>query len=98
MPEIDSTQSESDSQTGTKIRDLLYGENAWQQPSALYSTHDDPLAIHNFKVLVGEPGYNTLGDLDRLLQTMTHIAAAFKGSPSRSSTETLAAPLSMAVP
>ena len=30
-----------------------------------------------FEVLVGDPGYNTYSDLDRLLQTMTHIAAAW---------------------
>jgi len=58
-----------------------YGENAWQTPAFLFKTKTaDPLALahSNFKRLSGEPlSYNNLADLDRLLQTMTHIAAGF---------------------
>ena len=56
-----------------------YGENAWQTPARL--VHDettDPLAISRFELLEGSaPSYNNLAELDRQLQTITHIAAAF---------------------
>ncbi|MDO8639600.1 MAG: hypothetical protein Q7R53_01620 [bacterium] len=56
-----------------------YGENAWQTPAALYTADStDPLALEHFRLLAGTlPSYNNLCDLDRLLQTMTHIAAVF---------------------
>ena len=54
-----------------------YGENAWQSPAGLYTMcSSDPLALDNFKVVAGaDPSYNNYVDLDRLLQTATHIAA-----------------------
>ena len=59
--------------------DCAYGENAWQAPARL--THDetaDPLAIGRFELLEGSaPSYNNLVELDRQLQTITHVAAAF---------------------
>src|SRR5512133_3305217 len=79
MPETFSPDG-FDKLTGTPVRTLLYGENAWQSPAVHFRdihADDDPLALDRFEVLVGEPGFNTLGDLDRLLQTMTHIAAAW---------------------
>ncbi len=56
-----------------------YGENGYQTPAALYSGgSDDPLALDRFQVIQGTaPSYNNLCDLDRLLQTATHIAAGF---------------------
>jgi phosphoribosylaminoimidazolecarboxamide formyltransferase/IMP cyclohydrolase len=56
-----------------------YGENGYQTPAALYSSGtDDPLALDRFEVIQGTaPSYNNLCDLDRLLQTATHIAAGF---------------------
>ncbi len=56
-----------------------YGENGYQVPAALYSAStDDALALDKFQVVAGtDPSYNNLCDLDRLLQTATHIAAAF---------------------
>jgi phosphoribosylaminoimidazolecarboxamide formyltransferase/IMP cyclohydrolase len=56
------------------------GENGPQSPAALYGRGtDDPLALHKFKVIEGsEPSYNNWCDVDRLLQTMTHISAAWK--------------------
>ncbi|MDI6778085.1 MAG: hypothetical protein QMD77_02740 [Patescibacteria group bacterium] len=64
---------------GQQISETLYGENAWQVPGRLYSTEDnDPLALDKFQVLTEmAPSYNNLCDLDRLLQTITHLAAAF---------------------
>ncbi|MCA9401563.1 MAG: hypothetical protein KC713_08040, partial [Candidatus Omnitrophica bacterium] len=64
---------------GKHILTCKYGENAWQTPANLYAyaTKDDPLAIHNFKSVGGtDPSFNNLLDLDRALQTITHIAAA----------------------
>lgn len=64
---------------GRKIADCAYGENAWQTPAASYSTNsDDPLALEKFQLVEGSaPSYNNYRDIDRLLQTITHIAAAF---------------------
>jgi len=57
-----------------------YGENAWQTPAGLFGTDsEDPLALDKFKIVAGtDPSYNNLCDIDRLLQTITHIAAAFQ--------------------
>lgn len=56
-----------------------YGENGYQTPAALYSSDTgDALALDRFEVVQGAaPSYNNLCDLDRLLQTSTHIAAGF---------------------
>jgi len=64
---------------GRKVQDLRYGENAWQTPAMLYSTGtDDPLAIDKFRQLAGAPpSFVNITDIDRMLQTVTHIAAAF---------------------
>lgn len=63
------------------LRPLLYGENKAQTPAAHYvfdTFVQDPLALHNFNLLVGEPSYNNVADIDRMLQTITHIAAGFE--------------------
>ena len=59
-----------------------YGENGYQTPAALYSSEtDDILALDRFEVVQGAaPSYNNLCDLDRLLQTSTHIAAGFESN------------------
>lgn len=64
---------------GEQVLSCKYGENGWQTPAALYSTpSDDPLSLDKFTVRAGTaPSYNNLCDVDRLLQTITHIAAAF---------------------
>lgn len=64
---------------GQRVLACKYGENAWQMPSALYSTgSDDKLGLDKFRILEGTaPSRTTLTDLDRLLQVITHIAAAF---------------------
>jgi len=64
---------------GHKTRTCRYGENAWQTPAALLSIESsDPLSLDKFQSIAGiEPSYNNLVDLDRLLQTITHIAAVF---------------------
>lgn len=65
---------------GNKFLECLYGENAWQTPAALFSREiKDSLALDNFKVITGTaPSYNNLCDLDRLLQTITHVAAVYE--------------------
>ncbi len=62
-----------------EVLGLKYGENAWQVPAGLFKNEiEDELAISNFKLVAGTaPSYNNLADVDRLLQTMTHIAAGF---------------------
>lgn len=64
---------------GERVASCKYGENAWQTPAALYSTGArDQLALDRFKLVAGTaPSYNNLVDLDRLLQTVTHLAATF---------------------
>ena len=66
---------------GTQVASCKYGENAYQTPAGLYENlgEDDPLALSKFKLLEGTPpSYNNWCDVDRLLQTMTHIAAGFE--------------------
>jgi len=69
-----------DGYLGQKVADCQYGENAYQAPAALYENcPDDPLGLAKFQMLSGLPlSYNNYCDLDRLLQTMTHIATTFK--------------------
>lgn len=64
--------------SGERIATCKYGENAQQAPAYLYSNGtDDPLALDKFVVVEGTPpSYNNWADLDRLLQTATHIAQA----------------------
>ncbi|MCK9361175.1 hypothetical protein M0Q28_03000 [Patescibacteria group bacterium] len=68
---------------GTKSLACKYGENAYQTPAGLHKVHDDdPLALHRFQVVAGQPpSYNNLCDLERLLQTITHMAATGMTGP-----------------
>ncbi|MBI4133493.1 hypothetical protein HY478_02670, partial [Candidatus Uhrbacteria bacterium] len=68
---------------GTRAAECLYGENGWQTPAALYSTRiEDPLSLDKFRLVEGAPlSYNNFGDIDRLLQTLTHIAAGLEVNP-----------------
>jgi phosphoribosylaminoimidazolecarboxamide formyltransferase/IMP cyclohydrolase len=69
-----------DGLVGEQILEAKYGENGWQTPAGLFkSGHADILSLNNFKVLAGTaPSYNNLADVDRLLQTIIHIAAGFE--------------------
>ncbi len=64
-----------------------YGENRWQTPAELYRTSTDPLGIPSFLLVAGSPpSYNNFCDIDRLLQTMTHIVAGLEtniGAPNK---------------
>lgn len=76
------SQGKYDGMVGERVRTCAYGENAWQSNAALYSTGGgDPLALDRFELVAGSPpSYNNLCDVDRLLQTITHIAAAFQAN------------------
>ncbi|MDA0178944.1 hypothetical protein OJ997_01460 [Solirubrobacter phytolaccae] len=58
-----------------------YGENAAQAPASLNASESaDPLALANFVQVEGAaPSFNNLVDVDRQLQTITHMAAALDG-------------------
>lgn len=64
---------------GKEVAPAKYGENAYQAPAALYTLEsEDSLALDRFEVVEGTPpSYNNWCDIDRLLQTATHIAAAY---------------------
>ncbi len=66
---------------GERKVECAYGENAYQKPASLYENlniKDDKLAIHNWQLVAGSPmSYNNICDVDRMLQTMTHIGAGF---------------------
>lgn len=73
------SQGALDGQVGFQTLSCLYGENAWQTPAGLFEAdNDDPLAVSKFQLVSGTPpSYNNICDVERLLQTSTHIAAAF---------------------
>ncbi|NTW22988.1 hypothetical protein HGA34_05650 [Candidatus Falkowbacteria bacterium] len=63
---------------GEKVIACRYGENAYQTPAVMYGCRtDDPLALQKFEVVLGDPGFNNWVDVDRLLATITRIAATF---------------------
>ncbi|HEX5455940.1 MAG TPA: hypothetical protein VFW77_01100 [Candidatus Saccharimonadales bacterium] len=65
---------------GERVAAPDYGENPWQKNAALYIERDnaDLLSLGKFKLIEGiELSYNNYTDVDRLLQTITHAAAAF---------------------
>lgn len=59
-----------------------YGENPWQTPAGLYAdnrVNSDPLGLDQFQHVKGiEKSFINITDVDRLLQTVTHIAAVFE--------------------
>lgn len=59
-----------------------YGENPWQSPAAFYADNRvaaDLLGLDQFEHVQGmERSFVNMTDIDRLLQTVTHIAAGFK--------------------
>lgn len=63
-----------------EVMKCLYGENRWQGSAALYAVpNDDHLAHDKFTLVEGtDRSYINFTDIDRLLQSATHIAAGFK--------------------
>jgi len=68
-----------DGLVGKQVLECKYGENGWQTPAGLFSTFgDDPLGLDKLEVVAGTaPSYNNWCDVERLLQTTTHIAGVF---------------------
>jgi phosphoribosylaminoimidazolecarboxamide formyltransferase/IMP cyclohydrolase len=62
-----------------RVASAKYGENPWQGNAYLYGHNtNDSLGLIHFKIEQGtEPSYNNYADIDRLLQTITHIAAGY---------------------
>lgn len=73
------SQGAIDGLVGKRVTICKYGENAWQTPAGLYSTGSKyPLALSKFELVQGmPPSYINLTDVDRMLQTMMHVVAAF---------------------
>ena len=73
------SQGNIDGVVAHEVLGLKYGENGWQVPAGLFKNEiTDELSLANFKLAAGAtPSYNNFADVDRLLQTMTHIAAGF---------------------
>ncbi len=77
-----------DGMIGRKVADCAYGENKYQKPAAVYTTDTgDPLSIPDaFKLVQGmSPSFNNYVDMDRLLQTLTHITTTFMTNRGRDS-------------
>lgn len=74
-------QGQFDGMMGELVLPAKYGENASQSPAGLFSTGvaSDPFALDQFHVQVGMlPSYNNLCDLDRQLQTLSHMTKGFR--------------------
>ena len=56
-----------------------YGENAWQKSTSLFTfkENSDLFSMDKFKLLAGDPGGNNWCDIDRAMQTITHIVAGY---------------------
>lgn len=68
---------------GEMVSECAYGENAYQKPASLYVDFGcptpDKLAITDWILVAGNPlSYNNICDLDRMMQTITHIGAGFE--------------------
>ena len=64
-----------------RIDSPKYGENPWQAGAGFFKPRNtnDSLAIANFKLIEGVGmSYNNYTDVDRLLQSITHVAAGFE--------------------
>jgi phosphoribosylaminoimidazolecarboxamide formyltransferase/IMP cyclohydrolase len=72
-------QGKLDGIIGQEKAACKYGENPYMTPAAFFTTgSDDPLAIDKFQLVQGtDPSFINYTDIDRLLQTITHIAAGF---------------------
>ncbi len=81
-PSNEPTCSRFNGMVGELVQTCRYGENACQSPAGLYKAAgcDDPLVIDKFKGIGDSPApsFNNYCDIDRLLQTMSHIEAVYK--------------------
>jgi phosphoribosylaminoimidazolecarboxamide formyltransferase/IMP cyclohydrolase len=64
-----------------QVAECAYGENAYQKPAFLNKRtgNTDPLALQNWEHIAGNPpSYNNWCDIDRMMQTITHVGAGFE--------------------
>lgn len=63
-----------------RFRLLAYGENRDQTPAYWFEAlgNNDPLALHRFNILSGDPSYIAMADLDSALMVLCRIAEAFR--------------------
>lgn len=64
-----------------RVAECAYGENAWQKPAYLNKRigNSDVLALNEWKNIAGSaPSFNNWCDIDRMIQTITHIGAGFE--------------------
>ena len=69
-----------DGMLGERVIDLPKGENGCQVPAGLYKNpaNKDSFSLGKFQVIDGVPlSYNNFTDLDRLLQTLSHITESW---------------------
>ena len=73
------SQNNYDGWIGKSKMDCFYGENPWQEKASLFRNNAlDDLDVAGFQIIEGlDLSYNNLCDIDRLLQSITHIAAGF---------------------
>ena len=66
-------------ENGVNTSSMKYGENPWQGRALFIDLKcGDPLGLDRFSLVAGsKPSYTNITDIDRLLQVITHIAAAF---------------------
>lgn len=74
-------QSEEVTITLGPRKKLAYGENRSQSPAYLRPVvgNDDPLAMHRFEVVSGEPSYITMADGNQIVGVLCLLAEAFRG-------------------
>ena len=83
------SRGEFNGMVGEQRLTCRYGENAWQAPASLFAglaagPDPDPLALDRFEVVAGAaPSYNNLAEIDRQLQTITHLAAGYEANMGR---------------
>lgn len=70
---------------GKEIVPLAYGENRCQSPARLEADlqNDDPLAMHRYVVVSGEPSYISIADGDQIQEVLCLLAAAFRKTQGR---------------
>lgn len=61
---------------------LAHGENPYQEPASLFAASpgdDDPLALHRFTQIAGEPPcFTNMADLDSIVAALCRLSAAYR--------------------
>lgn len=62
------------------VKELAYAENQNQNKASLFADpyNDDPLALHRFNVISGNPSYTAMADLNGVLEILCTLAQAFR--------------------